>query len=250
MTCPKLCVVVGATGAMGTEFTRRLVRRGLRVIAVARNAEDLKTLAAENSLIIPCVTDISDDSAIEAISAYVDAPIRMAVFAAGLPVRGSADTISPGELAVGANIKVGGLVRLLHAVRGQLVPGSRFVAVAGSLGFEPGPLDAAPGTVNAAVFNLMRQLSALYGPKGITTHTIAPGPVDTPRLRKFVETEAAETGRDLDTIWERYRAKTTLGRLPTLDELGWILEMLLAPEASVLHGSVLNVDAGTRHGVQ
>ncbi len=103
MTCPKLCVVVGATGAMGTEFTRRLVRRGLRVIAVARNTEDLKTLAAENSLIIPCVADISDDSAIEAISAYVDAPIRMAVFAAGLPVRGSADTISPGELAVGAN---------------------------------------------------------------------------------------------------------------------------------------------------
>ncbi|TWH41981.1 short-subunit dehydrogenase [Rhodococcus rhodochrous J38] len=250
MTCPKLCVVVGATGAMGTEFTRRLVRRGLRVIAVARNAEDLKTLAAESSLILPCVADISDDSAIEAISAYVDAPIRMAVFAAGLPVGGSADTISPGELAVGANIKVGGLVRLLHAVRSQLVPGSRFVAVAGSLGFEPGPLDAAPGTVNAAVFNLMRQLSALYGPKGITTHTIAPGPVDTPRLRKFVETEAAETGRDPDTIWERYRAKTTLGRLPTLDELGWILEMLLAPEASVLHGSVLNVDAGTRHGVQ
>lgn len=250
MTCPKLCVVVGATGAMGTEFTRRLVRRGLRVIAVARNAEDLKTLAAESSLIFPCVADISDDSAIEAISAYVDAPIRMAVFAAGLPVRGSADTISPGDLAVGANIKVGGLVRLLHAVRSQLVPGSRFVAVAGSLGFEPGPLDAAPGTVNAAVFNLMRQLSALYGPKGITTHTIAPGPVDTPRLRKFVETEAAETGRDPDTIWERYRAKTTLGRLPTLDELGWILEMLLAPEASVLHGSVLNVDAGTRHGVQ
>lgn len=250
MTCPKLCVVVGATGAMGTEFTRRLVRRGLRVIAVARNAEDLKTLAAENSLIIPCVADISDDSAIEAISAYVDAPIRMAVFAAGLPVRGSADTISPGELAVGANIKVGGLVRLLHAVRGQLVPGSRFVTVAGSLGLEPGPLDTAPGTVNAAMFNLMRQLSALYGPKGVTTHTIAPGPVDTPRLREFVETEAAETGRDPDDIWERYRAKTTLGRLPTLDELGWILELLLAPEASVLHGSVLNVDAGTRHGIQ
>ncbi len=96
----------------------------------------------------------------------------------------------------------------------------------------------------------MRQLSALYGPKGVTTHTIAPGPVDTPRLRRFVETEAAETGRDPDEIWARYRAKTTLGRLPTLDEIGWMLEMLLAPEARVLHGSVLNVDAGTRHGIQ
>ncbi|NGP04681.1 SDR family oxidoreductase [Rhodococcus sp. 14C212] len=250
MTSSSVCVVVGATGAMGTEFTRRLARRGLRVIAVARNADDLDKLAASDDLIVPCVADIADDSAIEAIAAHVDAPVRMAVFAAGLPVRGSADTIAPGDLAVGANIKVGGLVRLLHAVRDHLVPGSRFVTIAGSLGLEPGPLDAGPGTVNAAVFNLMRQLSALYGPKGVTTHTIAPGPVDTPRLRKFVETEAAETGRDPGEIWNRYRAKTTLGRLPTLDEIGWTLEMLLAPEAAVLHGSVLTVDGGTRHGVQ
>ncbi|WP_395704628.1 SDR family NAD(P)-dependent oxidoreductase [Rhodococcus ruber] len=250
MASPALCVVVGATGAMGTEFTRRLVRRGLRVVAVARNAEDLDKLATEDDLIVPCVADIADDSAIGAIAARLDAPVRLAVFAAGLPVRGSADTIAPGDLAVGANIKVGGLVRLLHAVRDHLVPGSRFVTIAGSLGLEPGPLDAGPGTVNAAVFNLMRQLSALYGPSGVTTHTIAPGPVDTPRLRKFVETEAAETGRDPGEIWDRYRAATTLGRLPTLDEIGWTLEMLLAPEAAVLHGSVLNVDGGTRHGVQ
>lgn len=250
MTKSDLCVVVGATGAMGTEITRRLARRGLRVVAVARRGDDLDKLAAEDGSIIPCVADIADDSAVDAIAAHVDAPVRMALFAAGLPVRGSADTIAPGDLAVGANIKVGGLVRLLHAVRDHLVTGSRFVAIAGSLGLEPGPLDVAPGTVNAAVLNLMRQLSALYGPKGVTTHTIAPGPVNTPRLRAFVETEAAETGQEPEEIWDRYRAKTTLGRLPTLDEIGWVVETLLAPEASVLHGGVLTVDAGTRHGVQ
>ncbi|AWK73970.1 short-chain dehydrogenase [Rhodococcus oxybenzonivorans] len=249
MTTPDLCVVVGATGAMGTEITLRLARRGLRVLAVARSGDDLEKLAAADQRIIPCIADIADDSAIESISALVDSPVRMALFAAGLPVRGSADTIPPGDLAMATNIKVGGLVRLLHAVRGHLVGGSRFVTIAGSLGLEPGPLDAAPGTANAAVFNLMRQLSALYGPKGVTTHTIAPGPVDTPRLRAFVENESAETGQDPEDIWKRYHAKTTLGRLPTLDEIGWVVETLLAPEAAVLHGSVINVDAGTRHGI-
>ena len=249
MTTPDLCVVVGATGAMGTEITLRLARRGLRVLAVARSTDDLEKLAAAEDLISPCVADIADDRAIETISARLDSPVRMALFAAGLPVRGSADTIPPGDLAVAVNIKVGGIVRLLHAVRDQLVDGSRFVTIAGSLGLEPGPLDAAPGTANAAVFNLMRQLSALYGPRGVTTHTIAPGPVDTPRLRAFIETEATETGRDPEQIWERYRAKTTLGRLPTLEEIGWIVETLLAPEAAVLHGSVINVDAGTRRGI-
>ena len=249
MTSPDLCVVVGATGAMGTEITLRLARRGLRVLAVARSGVDLEKLAAADERVLPCIADIADDSAIETISARVDSPVRMALFAAGLPVRGSADTIPPGDLAVATNIKVGGLLRLLHAVRDHLVDGSRFVTIAGSLGLEPGPLDAAPGTANAAVFNLMRQLGALYGPKGVTTHTIAPGPVDTPRLRAFVETESAETGQDPDQIWDRYRARTTLGRLPTLGEIGWIVETLLAPEAAVLHGSVLNVDAGTRHGI-
>jgi NAD(P)-dependent dehydrogenase (short-subunit alcohol dehydrogenase family) len=249
MTSPDLCVVVGATGAMGTEITLRLARRGLRVLAVARNGEDLEKLAAADERVLPCIADIADDNAIETISARVDSPVRMALFAAGLPVRGSADTIPPGDLAVATNIKAGGLLRLLHAVRDHLVDGSRFVTIAGSLGLEPGPLDAAPGTANAAVFNLMRQLGALYGPKGVTTHTIAPGPVDTPRLRAFVETESAETGQDPDQIWDRYRARTTLRRLPTLGEIGWIVETLLAPEAAVLHGSVLNADAGTRHGI-
>jgi NAD(P)-dependent dehydrogenase (short-subunit alcohol dehydrogenase family) len=245
-----LCVIVGATGSMGSATTMRLVRSGYRVLAVARNADALERLAASNERITPCVADISSDHAITAIAEELEEPVRLALFAAGLPVRGSADTIDPGAIAVAANIKVGGLIRLLHAVRHQLVPGSRFVTIAGSLGLEPGPLDAGPGTANAAVLNLMRQISALYGPKGVTTHTLAPGPVETPRLQAFVETEAAETRRPTTEIWERYRAKTTLGRLPTLDEIAWMVETLLAPEASVLHGSVLNIDGGTRHGIQ
>ena len=61
-------------------------------------------------------------------------------------------------------------------LRDLLGPGSRFMAVAGSLGFEPGPHDAAPGTANAALVNLMRQISRLLGPRGVVVHTIAPGP--------------------------------------------------------------------------
>ncbi len=243
------CVVVGATGAMGSVITHRLVGRGYRVVAVGRSPEDLEKLSTTSELITACPADIGSDDAVDAIRDYLDGPVRMAVFAAGLPVKGSADNIEPAALATAANIKVAGPVRLLHAVRDHLVEGSRFVAIAGSLGLEPGPLDAGPGTANAALLNLMRQISALYGPRGVTTHTIAPGPIDTPRLRAFVETESAQTGRPLDETWERYRAKTSLGRLPTLDEIGWLVEMLLAPEASVLHGSVLAADGGTRHGI-
>ena len=255
MTTPEQAVVVGATGAIGQAVVERLTRRGLPVLAVARGKADLDELAAAHDLVTPCPADIGSNDAIAAISAALtglggaDVPVRMAVFAAGLPVRGSADTIDPDALAAGANIKVGGLLRLLHAVRDQLVPGSRFVTFAGSLGLEPRAHEAGPGAVNAAVFNLMRQISLLYGPRGVTTHTLSPGPADTPRLRRIVAAVAAERGAAEEDVWQEYVAQNSLGRLPTAAELAWAVELLLDPEADLLHGSVLYLDAGGHRGI-
>lgn len=118
-----LCVVVGATGAMGSAVVRRLVARDLRVLAVARSSAALDALAATSSAISTCVADIGSDDAIDTIGATLErpelsGPVRMAVLAAGLPVRGSADTIDPALLTDGFTIKVGGLLRLVRAVRG------------------------------------------------------------------------------------------------------------------------------------
>ena len=43
---PPLVVVTGATGKVGTSLIDRLVKHGLRIRAIARNAEKLKPLAA------------------------------------------------------------------------------------------------------------------------------------------------------------------------------------------------------------
>jgi NAD(P)-dependent dehydrogenase (short-subunit alcohol dehydrogenase family) len=252
VTAPEQAVVVGATGAIGRAVITRLTRRGLRVLAVARGKADLDELASANDLVTPCPADIGSNDAIQAIGSALTGlggTVRMAVFAAGLPVRGSADTIDPDALAAGSNIKVGGLLRLLHAVRDHLVPGSRFVTFAGSLGLEPRAHEAGPGAVNAAVFNLMRQISLLYGPRGVTTHTLSPGPADTPRLRRIVAAVAAERGAATEDVWQEYVAQNSLGRLPTVGELAWAVELLLDPEADVLHGSVLYLDAGGHRGI-
>ncbi len=245
----EVCVVVGATGAFGRAVTERLAKRGQRVVGVGRHAADLAQLAAEVPGVTPCVADIADDSAIEAIGSTVDGPVRMAVFAAGLPIAGSVETVAPSDLARGADIKLGGLLRLVRAVDARLVPGSRIVMFAGSLGFEPKPSSAGPGAINAGVFNLMRQLGDVYGPRGITTHTLSPGPADTPRLHALVERAAAEQGVSVDDQWASYAAGTSLGRLPTPDQIAWAVTMLLDPEADVLHGGVLHLDAGGHRSI-
>jgi NAD(P)-dependent dehydrogenase (short-subunit alcohol dehydrogenase family) len=244
-----LSVIVGATGSFGRAVTERLVTRGQRVLAVGRHEADLSALASEVAGVTPCVADIADDGAIETISAALDGPVRMAVFAAGLPVAGSVETVSPSDLARGADIKLGGLLRLVRAVDARLVPGSRIVMFAGSLGFEPKASSAGPGAINAGVFNLMRQLGDVYGPRGITTHTMSPGPADTPRLHALVERAAAERGVTVDEQWASYAARTSLGRLPTTREIAWAVSLLLEPEADVLHGGVLTLDAGGHRGI-
>ena len=244
-----LCVVVGATGSFGRAVTERLVKRGQRVLAVGRHGADLAALAAEVAGVTPCVADIADDGAIATISGALDGPVRMAVFAAGLPIAGSVETVAPSDLARGADIKLGGLLRLVRACDSRLEPGSRIVMFAGSLGFEPKPSSAGPGAINAAVFNLMRQLGDVYGPRGITTHTLSPGPTDTPRLHALVERGAAERGITVEEQWASYAAGTSLGRLPTTDEVAWAVSLLLEPEADVLHGGVLHLDAGGHRSI-
>jgi NAD(P)-dependent dehydrogenase (short-subunit alcohol dehydrogenase family) len=246
---PELCVVVGATGTLGSAVTARLTARGQRVLAVGRSQADLSALAAEDAGVLPCAADIADDAAIGTIRDALDGPVRMAVFAAGLPIAGSVETVAPSDLARGADIKLGGLLRLVRACDERFVPGSRIVMFAGTLGLEPKPSSAGPGAINAGVFNLMRQLGDVYGPRGVTTHTLSPGPTDSPRLQALVERAAAEKGIPVEEQWASYAAQTSLGRLPTIDEIAWAVTLLLDPEADVLHGSVLSLDAGGHRGI-
>lgn len=251
MSGPQIAVVVGASGAVGTEVTRRLAGRGLEVLAVGRRQGPLRDLAdACDGPVTPVVADVADDDAIATLRAAVDdRSVRLALLCSGLPVRGSVATIEPAMLALGTEVKIGGTLRLFRAVHDRLLDGGRFVAVAGTLGIEPGRGEAGPGVINAGLLNLMKQLSFHVADVGATVHTLVPGPMDTPRLRAIVAAIAEEEGADPAEVWTRYTDRTTLGRLPTVEEVAWLVERLLDPEAAALHGSVLHLDAGGLHGI-
>ena len=244
-------VVVGATGTVGAALVRAFAARGLRVVAVARDASALEALVADvdgdgdgDGEVVACPADIATNDAVDAIRTAIAGRVRIAVLAAGLPVTGSVETVDPDLLAAGAQVKMAGILRLLHGVRDAMGPGSRFVAVAGTLGLEPGRDEAGPGGVNAGLVNLMKQVALNHGADGITVHTLVPGPMDTPRLRRIAERVATERDRPVEEVWAEYEARVPLGRLPRVEELVWAATTLLAPEADILHGTVLHLDAG------
>lgn len=247
-----IAVVVGATGSVGGAIRERLRREGLTVVAVARDAVALKALADADPGVVACPADIGSDdagAAVAATCAEVGGPVRMVVQATGLPPTGPLDRIAPGDLGVVVALKLGGLLRAVRAVEDQLEPGSRIVAIGGHFGSEPEPRTCGAGVTNAALANLVRQLADHYGPRGVTAHMVAPGPLDTERLHGIAAATAADRGVDTETVLDGFRSHSPLGRLTTVGEVAWAVALLLAPEADALLGSTVALDSGARRGL-
>ncbi|MDQ3733318.1 MAG: SDR family oxidoreductase [Actinomycetota bacterium] len=246
---PGVAVVVGATGTLGLVIVRRLRACNVPVIALARDVRPLAELTSLDDGVIACSADIATADVEEQIRAAVPGPVRMVVQAAGLPAAGPVDTVDPEALGAGVALKVGGLLRLVRAVDDRLGPGSRVVALGGHYGSEPAPYASLAGIANAALANAVRQLAISYGPRGVTVHLIAPGPVDSPRLHRLLAGQAERLGLPLETLLEQRRAESPLGRLITPDEVAWAVGILLDPQADALHGSALALDMGARRGL-
>lgn len=237
-------VVSGATGALGSAIVERLVRAGIPVLAVARSQEALDALGRRFVGIRLMVCDLGREGPV------IDDPrIAGVVHAAGAPFAGGVLNVQPAAVLDAIELKVNGLLRLVRSVDDGLIEGSRIIALGGNLGFDPVAGAAVPGISNAALANLIRQLSRAYGPRQVTAHLIAPGPVDTERLRSRAIDEARFTGSNPEDVYAGYATDSPLGRLTTPKEVAWAVQMLLEPEASALAGSTLFLDSGIRTSI-
>lgn len=237
-------VVSGATGALGSAIVARLVQAGVPVIAIARNREALDSLGARFAGVRLIVCDLSQESPV-----IDEVRISGVVHAAGAAFAGGVLDVDPAAVLAAVNLKVNGLLRLVRAVDESLLEGSRIIALGGNLGFDPVAGAAVPGVSNAALANLIRQLSLAYGPRLVTAHLIAPGPVDTERLRLRAVDESRFSGETEAMVYAGYAKDSPLGRLTTPAEVAWAVEMLLAPEAVALAGSTLFLDSGIRTSI-
>lgn len=242
-----LTVVTGATGDLGRAIVARLAAEGHEILAVARDPARLSALEASLPRLSGVVADLADDMASTIIAdAIGERTVRMAVHSAAARVGGAVLDVTTSDVLAAVDIKVNGLLRLVRAVRPSLREGSRIVALGGNLGFDPIPDAATAGIGSAAQANAIRQLNRALAPRGVTCHTVAPGPVATDRWYAIAATEARRRGVDEEVVRREAAAASPLGRLTLPDEVAWIVARLADPEAAGLAGSTLLVDTGRR----
>ena len=243
-------MVAGATGEIGRVVTDRLVTEGHRVLAVARRREPLDELAVHHDGLVACPADLRDDAAVMVIAeALGDGPVRMVVHLAAAPLGGDVLEVPADVVLAAVDVKVNGLLRLVRAVSPLLAAGSRIVAVGGNLAFDPVASVSTAGIGNAAQASAVRQLSQALGPRGVTCHTVAPGPVATGRWHGLTADQAAQEDVDVAQVRGRAVADSPLGRLTSPEEVAWAVARLADPEAAALTGSTLLLDAGRRRGL-
>jgi 3-oxoacyl-[acyl-carrier protein] reductase len=85
----------------------------------------------------------------------------------------------------------------------------------------------------------MKTLAREVGPKGITVNCIAPGRIDTERVREVYP--GGPSPSDLETI--------PLGRLGTTREIADVVCFLASDRAAYVTGTVIPVDGGLTRGL-
>ena len=89
------------------------------------------------------------------------------------------------------------------------------------------------------VVGLTKTAAIEYAQSGIRVNAVAPGAIDTPMPRKYVE-----KFEDRAEIWKAMEQAHLTGRLGRPEEVIWLVIFLASDEASFMNGAVVPVDGG------
>lgn len=104
-------------------------------------------------------------------------------------------------------------------------------------------------SVRAGVVGLIKTLSVELAPDGILLNCVAPGRIDTDRVRELDQGRAQRAGRSADEVRTENAQQIPLGRYGTPEEFGRAVCYLASPANSYVTGTTVYVDGGSTRSV-
>lgn len=86
------------------------------------------------------------------------------------------------------------------------------------------------------VISITKSLAVQFGPKGVRSNAICPGPIETPLLTEWLLKEPTEKAKRLNRI--------PMGRFGKPEDIVYLALYLASDESSWTNGAVLVVDGG------
>jgi len=223
---------------MGLAVAEALTSEGANVAMFARR-RDLLEREAERLGALAVRGDLTNPKHLESLVERTVAAfggLDILVLNGGGPPAGPAATLAAEQVEAAVELLLLPHVRLVALALPHLRTSGRGRIVAIESTSVKEPLDnlALSNAVRPGVVGWLRTLSREVGPDGITVNTIAPGRIDTDRLRSL--TPGGHSAADLESV--------ALRRIGTPAEIAGVACFLASDRASYVTGTVLAVDGG------
>jgi short-subunit dehydrogenase len=177
-------LITGASAGLGTEFARRLSKRGHRLVLAARRKDRLDELASELGNARAVAIDLSKKGAAGKLMADIKAvgeEVDVLVNNAGFGLIGRFAELDAGRLRQMIDLNVGTLTDLCRAVAPQMIArrSGAILNVASTAAFQPGPNMAVYFATKAFVLSFTEALHEELKPHGVRVSCLCPGPTRT-----------------------------------------------------------------------
>ena len=240
----RTAIVCGASSGMGLAIAETLAAEGANVAMFARRrevlereAERIGALAVQGDLKIPQHLERLVQATVGAFGG-----VDVLILNGGGPPAGTASSLTAEAVEEAVALLLTPHVTLVARCLPHLRESGRgrIVAIESSSVREPLANLALSNAVRPGVVGWLKTLARELGPDGITVNTIAPGRIDTDRLRS-VYGDSGPPSSDLENVPVR--------RLGTPAEIAAAAAFLASDRAGYVTGAVIPVDGGLTRGL-
>jgi 3-oxoacyl-[acyl-carrier protein] reductase len=239
----RTAIVCGASSGMGLACAESLATEGANVAMFARRrdllereAERIGALAVRGDLTNPAHLRQLVETTVTAFGS-----VDVLVLNSGGPPRTTAAGVTDEDVEEAVELLLLSATRLTALCLPHLLKSGhgRIVAITSSSVREPIPGLALSNAIRPGVVGWLKTLARELGREGVTVNAIAPGRIDTDRVREVYPD--GPTAEDLEAI--------PIGRLGTPREIGDVVCFLASDRAAYVTGAVVPVDGGLTHGL-
>ncbi len=250
----KKAIICASSRGLGRGCAMALAGEGVDVVLNGRTEETLKATAdaiksAHGVSVSYVAGDIADEGLRNELLAHAG-KVDILVNNAGGPPPGNYTDWGREEWLAAIDANMLTPIELMKAVLPSMIDAKwgRIVNITSGAVKAPIPVLGLSNGARAGLTGFVAGLSRQVADTGVTINNLLPGPFDTDRIRKTVETVAAKEGKSVDEILTARKATNPMRRFGEADEFGAYCAFICSQHMGFVTGQNLLMDGGAYPG--